>query len=143
MSERESSAELGGFLAFCLRRDRQRPARPRARLLGRSPPNPNPNPNPSPNPSPNSSPNPNPNPNPVSPSPNPSPSPSPNPNPNPNPVSQVDDLEEAEAGCEVEAGGEQRYGGAAEHRAAAAFVSARLASLADEARRFLPHEPSP
>ena len=31
----------------------------------------------------------------------------------------------------------------AESRAAAAFVSARLASLADEARRFLPHEPSP
>jgi len=29
----------------------------------------------------------------------------------------------------------------AESRAAAAFVSARLASLADEARRFLPHEP--
>ena len=86
MSERESSAELGGFLAFCLRRDRQR-------ALERG--------------------------------------------------CSVDDLEEAEAGCEVEAGGEQRYGGAAEHRAAAAFVSARLASLADEARRFLPHEPSP
>ena len=49
-------------------------------------------------------------------------------------------LEEAEAGCEVETGGEQRYGVAAEHRAAAAFVSARLGSLADEARRFFPHE---
>ena len=81
----------------------------------------------------------NPNPSP-SPSPSPSPNPNPGPNPNPNPISQVDDLEEAEAGCEVEAGGEQRYGGAAEHRAAAAFVSARLGSLADEARRFFPHE---
>ena len=83
VSERESSAELGAFLAFCLRRDRQR-------AIDRG--------------------------------------------------CSVEDLEEAEAGCEVETGGEQRYGVAAEHRAAAAFVSARLGSLADEARRFFPHE---
>ena len=83
VSERESSAELSAFLAFCLRRDRQR-------AIDRG--------------------------------------------------CSVEDLEEAEAGCEVETGGEQRYGVAAEHRAAAAFVSARLGSLADEARRFFPHE---
>jgi len=83
VSERESSAELGAFLAFCLRRDRQR-------AIDRG--------------------------------------------------CSVEDLEEAEAGCEVETGGEERFGVAAEHRAAAAFVSARLGSLADEARRFFPHE---
>ena len=83
VGERESSAELGAFLAFCLRRDRQR-------AIDRG--------------------------------------------------CSVEDLEEAEAGCEVETGGEERFGVAAEHRAAAAFVSARLGSLADEARRFFPHE---
>ena len=35
---------------------------------------------------------------------------------------------------------DRRYGVAAEHAAAAAFVSARLGNLADEARRFFPHE---
>ena len=83
VGERESSAELGAFLAFCLRRDRQR-------AIDRG--------------------------------------------------CSVEDLEEAEAGCEVEAGSAQRYGVAAEHTAATAFVSARLGSLADEARRFFPHE---
>ena len=95
VSERESSAELGAFLAFCLRRDRQR-------AIGRG--------------------------------------------------CSVDDLEEErglEAGCEVQAAGEEHYGQAdgeehygvaAEHKAAAAFVSARLGGLADEARRFFPHE---
>jgi len=83
VSERESSAELGAFLAFCLRRDRQR-------AIDRG--------------------------------------------------CSVEELEAPEAGCEVEAGGAQRYGVAAEHTAATAFVSARLGSLADEARRFFPHE---
>ena len=83
VGERESSAELGAFLAFCLRRDRQR-------AIDRG--------------------------------------------------CSVEDLEEAEVGCEVETGGEERYGVAAEHTAATAFVSARLGSLADEARRFFPHE---
>jgi len=86
VAEREGSAELGEFLAFCVRRDRQR-------AIGRG----------------------------CS-------------------VEDLEELGEAEAGCEVEAGGKERYGIAAEHKAAAAFVSARLGSLTDEARRFFPYE---
>ena len=86
VSERENSVELGAFLAFCLRRDRQR-------AIDRG--------------------------------------------------CSVEDLEaegEAKGDCEVEAGGEERFGVVAEHKAAAAFVSARLGSLTNEARRFFPHE---